>query len=112
MLVPWPTVAAFWVLFVEELTRALGHTLGVGLAVVAFPFNVLFVVAFVATVLFSVLFVVAFVATVIVAHPAKKTAMRSRATSGEMSLSAFMMYLANSSFMVNTKENVYKDFDL
>jgi hypothetical protein len=91
------------VLFAEELTFALRDTLGVELPVVRFPFSVLFVVAFVAAVLFNVLFVVAFAATVIVAHPAKKTVMRSRATSGEMSLSAFMMYLANSSFMVNTR---------
>lgn len=97
-----PTVVTFCVLLAEEVAFALGDALGVALPVVAFPFNVL-LVAFVATALFNVPFVVALVARVIVAHPAKKTVMRSRATSGEMSLTAFMMYLANSSFMVNTR---------
>jgi len=81
---------------------ALGDALAVALPVVAFPFSVL-LIAFVATVLFNVLFEVPFVATVIVAHPAKNTAIRSTTTSGEMSLTAFITYLANSSFMVNTK---------
>ena len=83
-------------LLAKVVAFALGDALGVALPVVAFPFNVL-LVAFVATALFNVLFVVALVARVIVAQPAKKTVMRSRATSGEMSLTAFMMYLANSS---------------
>jgi hypothetical protein len=75
--------------FDDDETFAIGDALGVAVPVVTFPFKVLFVVAF--------------VAPAIVAHPANKTVIRSRATSGEMSLRVFMMYLANSSFMVNTR---------